>query len=118
MLDTPGTLYPKFENQTFARHLAYIGSIRDEIVDTNELALEFIGEMTQKFPGYLSGRYGVEECEDSVYMLSAIAVKRGLVCKGGVADEERASIAIIDDFRKGRMGKITLEKCYENDRVV
>lgn len=118
VLDTPGTLYPKFENQTFARHLAYIGSIRDEIVDTNELALEFIGEMTQKFPGYLSGRYGVEECEDSVYMLTSIAVKRGLVRKGGIAYEERASIAIIDDFRKGRMGKITLEKCYENDRVV
>lgn len=115
MLDTPGTLYPKFENQTFARHLAYIGSIRDEIVDTNELALEFIKEMTQKFPGYLSSRYSVEEKDDCLQLLCDIALKRGLVRKGGVADEERASIAIIDDFRKGRIGKITLEECYEND---
>lgn len=74
--------------------------------------------MAQKFPGYLSGRYGVEECEDCALMLDSIALKRGLVRKGGVADEERASIAIIDDFRKGRIGKITLEKCYENDRIV
>ena len=51
-------------------------------------------------------------------MLDSIALKRGLVRKGGVADEERASIAVIDDFRKGRIGKITLEKCYENDRIV
>ena len=115
VLDTPGTLYPKFENQTFARHLAYIGSIRDEIVDTNELALEFIKEMTQKFPGYLSSRYSVEEKDDCLQLLCDIALKRGLVRKGGVADEERASIAIIDDFRKGRIGKITLEECYEND---
>ena len=115
VLDTPGTLYPKFENQTFARHLAYIGSIRDEIVDTNELALEFIKEMTQKFPGYLSSRYSVAEKDDCLQMLCDIALKRGLVRKGGAADEERASIAIIDDFRKGRIGKITLEECYEND---
>ena len=115
VLDTPGTLYPKFENQTFARHLAYIGSIRDEIVDTNELALDFIKEMTQKFPGYLSSRYSVEEKDDCLQLLCDIALKRGLVRKGGVADEERASIAIIDDFRKGRIGKITLEECYEND---
>ena len=115
VLDTPGTLYPKFENQTFARHLAYIGSIRDEIVDTNELALDFIKEMTQKFPGYLSSKYSVEEKDDCLQLLCDIALKRGLVRKGGVADEERASIAIIDDFRKGRIGKITLEECYEND---
>ena len=115
VLDTPGTLYPKFENQTFARHLAYIGSIRDEIVDTNELALDFIKEMTQKFPGYLSSRYSVEEKDDCLQLLCDIALKRGLVRKGGVADEERASIAIIDDFRKGRIGKITLEECYGND---
>ena len=115
VLDTPGTLYPKFENQTFARHLAYIGSIKDEIVDTNELALEFIGEMTQKFPGYLSGRYEIEESDDSVRALCDIALKRGLVKRGGIADEDRAAIAIIDDFRKGRIGKITLEECFEND---
>ena len=115
VLDTPGTLYPKFENQTFARHLAYIGSIKDEIVDTNELALEFIGEMTQKFPGYLSGRYEIEESDGSVRALCDIALKRGLVKRGGIADEDRAAIAIIDDFRKGRIGKITLEECFEND---
>ncbi len=109
VLDTPGTLYPKLDDQKTALNLAFIGSIRDEVLDTYELALELIRKLTNETDA-LRQRYGITPSGNAVDDLSAIALKRGLICKGGEADTERAAAAVIDDFRKGRMGKIILEK--------
>lgn len=114
ILDTPGTLYPKIENQVYARHLAFIGSIRDEIVDKYELSLELLKELKEKYPLCLKNRYGVDTDSDPAELLARIAVKRGLLIKGGEPDIDRCGIAVIDDFRKGRLGNITLEICDEN----
>ncbi len=108
VLDTPGTLYPKLDNTEVALNLAFIGSIRDEVLDIRELALEFI----EKFAGsgILEKRYGIAAGEDAYHTLKDIAKARGFLIRGGDIDEERAAYAVIDDFRKGRMGKIILEK--------
>lgn len=109
VLDTPGTLYPKLDDMNVALNLAFIGSIKDEVVDTYELALELVKKLYSEGDA-LQKRYGAELCGDAVKDLSAIALKRGLLIKGGQPDTERAAAAVIDDFRKGRMGKIMLEK--------
>lgn len=114
VLDTPGTLYPKIENQVYAGHLAFIGSIRDEIVDKYELSLELLKELLEKYPALIQNRYEIDSGASLADIMGQIAFKRGLLLKGGVLDEERCGIAIIDDFRKGRLGNITLETCDEN----
>lgn len=114
VLDTPGTLYPKIENQVYAGHLAFIGSIRDEIVDKYELSLELLKELLEKYPALIQNRYEIDSGASLADIMGQIAFKRGLLLKGGVPDEERCGIAIIDDFRKGRLGNITLETCDEN----
>ena len=108
VLDTPGTLYPKLDNEKTALNLAFIGSIRDEVLDVHELALEMVKNEIFKEPIKL--RCGVEPSEDAHMTLAAIARARGFLIRGGEVDEERAAYAVIDDFRKGRMGKIILEK--------
>lgn len=107
--DTPGTLYPKLENQRTARHLAYIGSIKNEILDVNELAADLIAELNEKEPRSLITRYG-ELDFSSPDILEQIALARGFKMRGDIADVDRAAAAVLDDFRKGRMGKIILEK--------
>ena len=108
VLDTPGTLYPKLNDQTVARRLAYIGSIKDEITDTYELACSLCEELLAVNPALLSARYGVEEKGGEATVL-AIAKKRGYLLRGGEADIERAASALLDDFRHGRLGGITLD---------
>lgn len=108
VLDTPGTLYPKLEDQTIARRLAYIGSIKDEILDTYELACSLACELNGIDTNIIASRYKItatngEECID------AIARTRGYLLRGGIADTERAATSFIDDFRKGRLGAITLD---------
>lgn len=112
VLDTPGTLYPKLDDQKLALNLAFIGSIRDEVVDTYELALELIKKLFSESDA-LQKRYGIPLCGNAAEDLSVIALKRGLLIKGGQPDGDRAAAAIIDDFRKGRMGKVMLEKAGE-----
>lgn len=114
VLDTPGTLYPKIENQVYARHLAYIGSIRDEILDKYELACMLADELSAIYPRGMRERYAVTEGADCTQVLQTVAEKRGFRLKGGGIDEEKAAVAFIDDFRKGRLGKITLEMCDVN----
>ncbi len=110
-LDTPGTLWGKFEDQTIAHHLAYIGSIRDEVLDVSELACDLIEELKVLCPEALLSRYFICELpETPAEMLEAIASARGCLTKGGVVDYERAARILLDDFRKGRLGKIMLEK--------
>ncbi len=110
-LDTPGTLWGKFEDQKVAHHLAYIGSIREDILDVNELALDFLQEMKTIAPTKLMERYALGELDDdNVVLLENIAISRGFKMRGNQIDYDRASKTIIDEFRKGKLGKIMLEK--------
>ena len=108
ILDTPGTLYPNLENQSVARKLAYIGSIRDEILDKNELACDFISDIRKQYPQAIAKRYNIDEEGLPYEVLEKIAMARKLLLKGGEVDYDRASIVLIDDFRKGKLGNITL----------
>ena len=116
LLDTPGILWPKFEDRKTAEHLAFIGSIRDEVIEKRELAIKFINELEERYEGLLAKYYGFEamdkkenKIEFSMQILSLIAEKRALVKKGGEVDTDKASVLILDDFKNGRLGKITLE---------
>ena len=112
MLDTPGILWPKLENPIFARHLAYVGSIRAEVMDTEELVCHFITEMVDKFPGCLLDRYKLtpSDLELPAYeLLETIARARGLLRGGGVCDTERAAQMVLTEFRSGKLGRMTLE---------
>ena len=110
LLDTPGTMPPAFENQTLAKHLAYIGSMNDANIDFNDLAYEFLGEMKEKYPNLIKSKYGIEDLNvETLELFNAICERRGFLRKGGEYDYERCATAIIDDFRKGRTGKIILD---------
>lgn len=104
LCDTPGTLYPNLENQDIAKKLLFIGSIKDEVIVENVfLAEDLIELLRKKYPQELNGRYG------EFSSLEDIAVKRGFKLSKDEYDIERAANAVIDDFRKGRIGKITLD---------
>lgn len=110
LLDTPGTMPPAFENQTYAKHLAYIGSMNDANIDFADLAFEFLKEMKIKYPELLKSKYGIENLEqETIELYNAICVRRGFLRRGGEYDYDRLAIALIDDFRKGRIGKIILD---------
>ena len=109
LLDTPGTMPPSFDNQYHARHLAYIGSINDDILDMDDLALELLGELAEKYPQYLTERYGITDFSEKLGMYEALCKRRGFILRGGEFDYERGAKALIDDFRKGRIGKMCLE---------
>ncbi len=109
LLDTPGILWPKFEDQTVGLHLAMIGSMNDEIVHLDELAYELIKFVTKEYPGVLKARYEIDELEDAYETLKAICISRRCYLKGEELDLMKASSLLIEDFRSGRLGKITLE---------
>ncbi|MBE7085646.1 MAG: ribosome biogenesis GTPase YlqF [Clostridiales bacterium] len=109
LLDTPGTMPPSFDNQYHARHLAYIGSINDDILDMDDIALELLGELAEKYPQYLTDRYGITDFSEKLGMYEALCKRRGFILRGGEFDYERGAKALIDDFRKGRIGKMCLE---------
>lgn len=109
LLDTPGILWPKFEDQMVGLRLALIGSIKDEILNIDELAIELIKYLVQAYPGILAERYTIEEVENPTDVLIAIAKSRNCISKGGELDYSKAAILLIDDFRSGKLGKLTLE---------
>ena len=109
LLDTPGILWPKFEDQIVGLRLAFIGSIREEILNVLELSLELIKFLTVNYPGKLASHYKVEDSEDAVVILNRVAEKRGCLLKGGEWDLTKAAGILVDDFRNGRIGNITLE---------
>lgn len=110
-LDTPGTLWGKFDNQKVAHHLAYIGSIRDEILDESELAFDFIEEINSLYPNALKERYNlVNENASTIDIFNEICLNRSFKLKGDQPDYDRCAKMIIDEFRKGKLGKIMLEK--------
>ncbi len=109
LLDTPGILWPKFEDQIVGLRLALIGSIKDEILNVEELAMELSGFLTKKYPGVLASKYAIEESKDKYECLKNIAKSRHCLLKGNELDTEKAARLLLDDFRNGRIGKITLE---------
>ena len=113
LLDTPGTMPPSFENQTLAQHLAYIGSINDDILDFYGLSIELLRELAAGYPSLLKERYALEDLSSPAAMLGGVCKRRGFIVRGGEYDFERGARALIDDFRKGRIGKITLESAAD-----
>lgn len=113
LLDTPGILWPRFENQKVGERLAMIGSINDEILHMDELALAVIEYITKKYQGLIEARYNIEKTEDRYETLRAICKNRGCVLKGGEPDIMRVSQLIMEDFRGGKIGRITLESPEE-----
>lgn len=109
LLDTPGILWPKFEDQQVGMKLAFIGSIKDEILNTEELAVEFLKFMQQHYPGIIAGKYNIEETGDVYEVLNRIAESRHCIVRGNELDVEKAAALLMDDFRSGRLGELTLE---------
>lgn len=109
LLDTPGILWPRFEHQAVGEKLALIGSINDEILHTDELALSVIKYVQKEYPGLLDERYGIEITEDEYSALREICKSRHCFLKGEEPDILRASGIVMDDFRSGKTGRITLE---------
>lgn len=109
LLDTPGILWPKFEDQNVGLKLAFIGSIKDEILQTEELAMELIKFMNQHYLGVLEEKYEVKAEPDAYAMLSMIAESRHCLLKGNELDTGKAAALLLDDFRSGRLGRLTLE---------
>ena len=110
LLDTPGILWPKFEDQRVGLLLAFLGSINDEILEKDELASELADYLRNITPGLLKERYGIEEDGKKPYeLLDEIAAARACLTKGGVNDLTKAARLLLDEFRGGKLGRITLE---------
>lgn len=109
LLDTPGVLWPKFDDRT-GLHLSYTNAIKDEVVSIEDLTLYFLKEMAKEYPENLKERYGVDPTMDAIDIYEAIAKKRGAIIAGGDFDYTRTATIILNDFRSGKLGRITLEK--------
>lgn len=109
LLDTPGILWPKFEDQEVGIRLAYVGSIKDDILNMEELALKLIEYLRENYKGALEERYQVSESGTSVEILEGIARVRGCLKKGEELDYAKAATVLFDEFRSGKIGRITLE---------
>jgi ribosome biogenesis GTPase A len=127
LLDTPGILWPKFENPRAGLHLAFCGCIKDEALDVEGVALELVKTLADAWPGLLAARYRLtpedmaprlEECGQAgaaglgraIRLMEAIALRRGFVMHGGRVDFGRAAKTVLDEFRGGLIGRVTLEK--------
>lgn len=118
LLDTPGILWPKFEDQNVGMRLAFIGSINDEIIIMQEMALDLIRCVGERYPQVFENRYGVsyegDGAQAAIRMLDEIARARKCYLKGEELDYDRAAALFVDDFRSGRLGRITLEEVDTN----
>lgn len=110
LLDTPGILWPKFDDQTIGMHLAFIGSINDNILDVTELAYQLVKLLATTYPKVVVERYKIEGHEDPLQVMYQVAEVRGCRLKGNQPDLEKTSKIIMDDFRAGKLGRITLDK--------
>ena len=117
LLDTPGILWPKFEDQKIGEHLALIGSINDEILHVDELAVALIRNLKNSYLDLLEKRYNITMDEDAYDTLKKIAIARRCLQKGELPDVDRASSMLLEDFRSGKLGRITLERPEEWQRI-
>lgn len=112
LLDTPGILWPKFEDPNVGLNLAFCGSIRDEILDVETLCLELIKVLVRDYSDLVAARYKLDEIsEDGLQAMEQIALKRGFIFSGKRIDYERTAKTVLDEFRGGKIGNITLERC-------
>lgn len=109
LLDTPGILWPKFEDQAVGLRLALIGSIKEEILNTTDMAIAFIGFLKTQYAGVLAERYAVDESGEDLAILEEIARARGCLMKGNQLDIDKAGRILLEDFRALRLGKLSLE---------
>ena len=112
LLDTPGILWPKFEDQRVGRNLAFIGSMNDEVIIMEELACDLLKELNGLYPEAVSDRYEIEKSEDPVELLKGIAQSRMCYGKGEELDLKKAANILMDDYRSGRLGRMTLERTF------
>ncbi|MEQ3352719.1 ribosome biogenesis GTPase YlqF [Aedoeadaptatus acetigenes] len=118
LLDTPGVLWPKLDPPIRGRHLAYTGSIKDEIMDVETLAFELVKEAMKKFEAPMMARYNLTETfEDPVAVMDAIGKRRGCLIRGGEIDYTKVSHLILDEFRAGKWGPITLERADDRSEL-
>lgn len=111
LLDTPGVLWPKFDDPEVGRKLAFTGAVKDAVVDIETLCLDLLGYMSRYYPERLCERYKLESVEgmQPIEVMELIAKKRGMIMRGGETDYERVSVMIMDEYRGGKLGRITLE---------
>ena len=113
LLDTPGVLWPKFEDPLVGERLAFTGAVKDDVVDVEYLAMRLVWLLHQEYPALLAGRDGFtpQETEglEPYDLLCLVGKKRGMVVRGGEVNTERAAITLLDEFRSGKLGRITLE---------
>ena len=119
LLDMPGVLWPKFEDQDVAVRLAFTGAISDDILDIETLAMKLLTYLAEKYPSALKERYKLEltGSESGIELLEMVGKKRGMMIAGGEINTERAAITILDEFRSGRLGRITLELPPEKEHI-
>ncbi len=113
LLDSPGLLWPKIEPPEAAERIAALGSLRSEVLDETALAMKLIGMLAEVAPGALNARYGEVEGPDVHIVLENICKKRGFLLKQGEIDVERGARVLLDEFRGGKLGRITLEQCED-----
>ena len=113
MLDTPGVLWPKFDDKIVGERLAFTGAVKDQILDTEPLAVRLLDFLRSLKPADFIARFKLEDIDhdaiDSYELLNVIGKKRGMLISGGEIDTERAAIMLLDEFRSGKLGRITLE---------
>lgn len=111
LLDTPGILWPRFEDMQVGRHLAYTGAVKEQVVDQEELAAGLIALLAKRYPAVLAERYGLDCTGRSAWeLLEAAGRRRGFLVAGGEIDLERSCRMILEEFRNGKLGRFTLEQ--------
>ena len=115
LLDTPGVLWPKFEDKTVGERLAFTGAVKDRVVDVELLAMRLLEILASEYPDLLEKRYGTLDLSaDSYDVLAQIGKKRGMVIRGGETDTERAANMLLEEYRSCKIGAITLERADKN----
>ncbi len=116
MLDMPGVLWPKFEDQEAARKLAFTGAVKDDILDVEALASLLLEYLYKRYPEALKDRYKIENGSEGFELLCQAGRNRGMLISGGEVNTERAAITVLDEFRSGKLGRITLELPEEEQK--
>ena len=115
LLDTPGVLWPKFEDQTVGERLAFTGAVKDAVLDIELLAVRLIENLKENYPELLVQRYKIEDLEADPYdILCEIGKKRGMMIHGGETDTERAANMLLEEYRNCKIGRISLERVENN----